>query len=215
MSTSPISLQDFSSLISPYTMTTQERITALYDSLSYVVNNKVPGDVVECGVWKGGNVLGMCKYLDSLGEYDRDVWLFDTFTGMTPPGEHDVDLHNSRAYPMCDASIDLVKQVVNMSNYPQERIHYVVGDINKTLDDTENLPKSLSILRLDTDWYESTKKELVVLWDRLSVNGILIVDDYGHWQGAKKAVHEFFDEIGYDPKIEKIDYTGIRVVKSN
>lgn len=214
MTSQPISLHEFLALVSPHTLTSRERIVALYDSLSFVVNNKVLGDVVECGVWKGGNVLGMCKFLQSVGEDDRGVWLFDTFTGMTTPGEHDVDLHNSKEYPMCNAEIELVKQVVNSSNYPTSRIRYVVGDVNHTLNDESNLPDTISILRLDTDWYESTKKELAVLWSRLSINGILIVDDYGHWQGAKKAFHEFFDEIGYVPKIEKIDYTGIRVVKS-
>ncbi len=97
--------------------------------------------------------------------------------------------------------------------FPKENIKFVVGDVCETLDELSNTPENICILRLDTDWYKSTKKELDVLYPKLVDRGILIVDDYGHWAGSKKAVDEYFESSGIKYKIEKIDYTGIKILK--
>ena len=78
----------------------------------------------------------------------------------------------------------------------------------------ENIPKKIALLRLDTDWYQSTKIELEVLWDRLEPGAPCIIDDYGHWNGCRKAVNEFFEKLQKNYKAEKIDYTGIRIFKN-
>lgn len=182
--------------------------------MSYIISNGIEGDFVECGVWKGGNILGICSYLSSMGIENRSVWLYDTFSGMTEPKEEDIDYTGTRNYPLCDVNIESVKSVVDKSNYSKESMKYIVGDVCETLSDLTNIPQKIALLRLDTDWYDSTKKELDVLYDCVVQGGVIIIDDYGHWQGCKKAVDEFFDTRKITPNIEKIDYTGIKIIKN-
>jgi len=205
----------FIEIVRPYTMTSVERIIALFDSLEYIRKNKISGDIVECGVWKGGNILGIIEYLNYYEIYDKNVWLYDTFNGMTQPEEIDMDYFNRKAIDifqsiLCVSLIDEVKKNLSISKYPNEKIKYIIGDVEKTLNNEINLPNQISLLRLDTDFYKSTKKELNVLFPILSKNGVLIVDDYGYWQGSKKAVDEYFNEFTL---IEHIDDTGIKIIK--
>ena len=104
-----------------------------------------------------------------------------------------------------------VKTIIDETKYTNNKIHFVVGDIVETLKNESNVPKKISLLRLDKDWYESTKIELITLFPNLVNDGVLIVDDYGHWKGSKKAVDEYFD--GKNIIIESIDYTGIKITK--
>jgi len=206
-------LELFIKIVSPYTMTGVERITELYNSLEYIRKYDILGDIVECGVWKGGNILGCIEYC-KYHNLNKTFWLYDTFCGMTKSDENDVDMFgdNGEKWEGKSAiSLDEVKKIINNVEYPQDRIKYVVGDILETLNDSENIPDKISILRLDTDWYLSTKKEMNVLYPILNNKGILIVDDYGHWNGSKKAVDEYF--INDPVNIEYIDYTGIKIIK--
>jgi hypothetical protein len=210
--------KDFLNIVKPYTMTSIERINELFNSLEYIRTNKIDGDFVECGVWKGGNILGIMEYLHHHNMTDRIVWMYDTFQGMTQPEDIDVDLRNQKASDilqqvLCYSSINEVKKNLSSSKFPSNNLRYVVGDICETLNYENNLPRKISLLRLDTDWYQSTKKEMDVLYPLLSNEGVLIVDDYGHWQGSKKAVDEYFLNKGLKPIIEKIDYTGIKIIK--
>jgi len=205
----------FIEIVKPYTMTSNERIIALFDSLEYIRKNNISGDIVECGVWKGGNILGIIEYLDYYEIYDKNVWLYDTFNGMTQPEEMDIDFFNRKAIDIlqsiqCVSLIDEVKKNLSISKYPNEKIKYIIGDVEETLNNKLNLPNQISLLRLDTDFYKSTKKELNILYSILSENGVLIVDDYGYWQGSKKAVDEYFIE---KILIEYIDDTGIKIIK--
>lgn len=208
----------FRSIVTPYTMTSKQRIDALYDSLEYIRNAAIVGDYVECGVWRGGNILGIISYLDFHAITDSNVWLYDTFSGMTAPESVDVDLNNRKAENilnevLCAASIEDVRSVLSSSKYPQEKVKYVIGDICQTLLEKDNIPEKISLLRLDTDWYSSTKIELNVLWDKLSTGAPCIIDDYGHWQGCKKAVDEFLENLPIQYELEKIDYTCVRLIK--
>jgi len=211
--------QTFFEKVQPFSMTSYERISVLFDSLEYIRENNIEGDFVECGVWRGGNVFGIAEYLSYYKMLDRKVWLFDTFEGMTPPEDCDVDLTEKKAEDvirdnpsiMCKASLEDVKSVMTRSSLPQDKILYVVGDVCETLLQEKNIPEKISLLRLDTDWYKSTIKELEVLFPKLSSKGVLIVDDYGHWKGSKKAVDEYFNN--QDITLEKIDYTGVRLIK--
>jgi len=92
------------------------------------------------------------------------------------------------------------------TGYPEERIHMVRGPVEETL--PQQAPERLALLRLDTDWYESTRRELVHLYPRLSDGGVLIVDDYGHWSGARRAVDEYFGQVGSRTFLSPLDYTG-------
>ena len=111
------------------------------------------------------------------------------------------------------ASLDEVFANVLSTGYPKEKIHLIKGMVEDTIPHT--LPTSLSLLRLDTDWYESTKHELTHLYPLLRTKGILIIDDYGHWQGAKEAVDEYFREHGDSIYLHRIDYTGRILVKTS
>lgn len=203
----------FYDIVSPHSMTSKERINCLYDCLEKIRLDKVAGDLVECGVWRGGNILGMIEYSRHHRMQDIRIWAYDTFSGMTKPQSIDVDHMGNMAEAildsvMCLAPYDQFCQITNCRQHPNVRI--VAGDICETLLDAKNIPNSISLLRLDTDWYASTKVELEVLYPKLSTGGVLIVDDYGHWGGCKQAVTEYFG--GNFSKTE-IDYTGIMVVK--
>lgn len=207
----------FHNIVKPYTMTSSERINCLFDSLEHIRDNNIQGDYIECGVWKGGNILGIINYLEYHNILDPTIWLYDTFSGMTNPTLHDVDHVGVFASSVldqvkCESPLQEVKSILSNSRYPSEKIRFVIGDICQTLLDETNVPEKISLLRLDTDWYESTKIELEVLWEKLVPGGILIIDDYGHWQGCRKAVDKFFKD--KNQKINQIDYTGIWIKKN-
>jgi O-methyltransferase len=211
--------------VKPFTMTSPERIFALCEAVKYVVGNDIPGDIVECGVWKGGSMRAVAQTLVDLKSFDKKLYLFDTFEGMSAPTEADVSIDNKSASSLlradnkdkessvwCFADVDSVKAVVNSVGYPADKIHYIKGMVEQTI--PANAPSSISLLRLDTDWYESTKHELIHLYPRISPNGVLIIDDYGHWKGARKAVDEYIKENKIKLLLNRIDYTGRIGVKA-
>jgi len=209
-----------------FTMTSSERLWSLINAVRHVVDNQIPGDLVECGVWRGGSVMAMARELSSLGVSDRRIWLYDTFAGMTDPTSFDVEAGSGvTASNMlsstevadgdnvwCVAGLQDVRANVRSTGYPFENFTFVEGDVSETL--KSDVPDSISLLRLDTDWYESTRTELEVLYPRLSVGGVCIFDDYGHWQGARKAVDEYFEGLGHRPYMHPIDYSGRVLIKT-
>jgi O-methyltransferase len=204
-----------------HTMTTPRRIAALCDGVEHVVRAGVPGAVVECGVWKGGSMMAAALTLLRLGATDRDLYLFDTFQGMPPPSEEDVFSAYDGYSPMRHwrrrrreggvsswhyVPAHQVRAAVLSTGYPAERVHLVEGRVEETL--PAAAPEAVAVLRLDTDWYESTRHELVHLYPRLSPGGVLILDDYGHYEGARRAVDEYFAAGGERPLLTRVDYTG-------
>jgi O-methyltransferase len=202
--------------VQPFTMTSAERIYGLCLAVDHVARHGIPGAIVECGVWRGGSAMAAALTLDRVGDHERQMVLFDTFRGMTPPAEVDRDLAGRAASTLMEnedpasshvwaaASLDEVRR--NLSSTRRERVDYVEGDVLETIPD--RAPKAIALLRLDTDWYESTKHELHWLFPRISSGGILIVDDYGHWSGARRAVDEYFGEVGSRTFLSPLDYTG-------
>jgi hypothetical protein len=206
--------------VAPYTMTTPPRIYALARAVEYVARYEVPGALVECGVWRGGSMMAVALVLLRLGVTDRDLYLFDTFEGMTEPGHEDVKHSGERAVDVLadpkrvlhyQAPLEQVREAVLGVGYPEERIHFVQGAVEETL--PASAPDKIAFLRLDTDWYSSTKHELVYLYPRLVPGGVLIVDDYAYWQGARKAVDEFFAENDLPLLLNRIDYSARIAVK--
>ncbi|HEX2234343.1 MAG TPA: TylF/MycF/NovP-related O-methyltransferase [Thermoleophilaceae bacterium] len=211
----------------PLTMTGAARLLALIDAVRYCVARELEGDFAECGVWRGGSVVAIILVLQELGVEDRDIHLFDTFEGMTRPTEHDVSpidppaletwnaAETGRAWPeLFDPehfNEEAVRETVLDLGYPADRIHFVRGPVEKTL--PRAAPEHLALLRLDTDWYESTRHELEHLYPRLVQGGVLIVDDYGHWEGARRAVDEYFLAQGEPLLLNRIDYTARIAVK--
>jgi len=201
-----------------FTMTSIERVYALRESVKYIIRHNVPGSIVECGVWKGGSMMAVAKTLLEL-ETERDLYLFDTFEGMPPPTAVDVDLYGVQAdvllktNPMTPAIAPFEEVCRNMysTGYNPARINLVRGKVEDTL--PRAAPREIALLRLDTDWYQSTLHELVHLYPRLIKGGILIIDDYGHFVGSRKAVDEYFQENGIPIFLNRIDYTGRLAVK--
>ena len=208
--------------VGPYTMTTPPRIYALARAVEHVAAREIPGALVECGVWRGGSMMAVALTLLRLGITDRELYLFDTFSGMTAPSDQDVKRSGERAAdaladegPDSDiwaiAPIDEVRKAVLSVGYPEERIHFVEGTVEETL--PANAPEEIALLRLDTDWYSSTKHELVHLYPRLTRGGVLILDDYGYWQGARRAVDEYISENGLTLLLNRIDNTARSSIK--
>lgn len=205
-----------------YTLTNSERMYALMESVRHIVKNNISGDIIECGVWKGGSMMLVAKMLLKLNNTDYDLYLYDTFEGTTKPSEYDKDYtgklmlndwdskfkNNSKQASADYVSLEQVKKNIYSTGYPKEKIHFIKGDVKDTLNN--QIHNKISLLRLDTDWYESTRIELETLYPKLTQNGILIIDDYGHFQGSKKAVDEYFKGMVF---LNRIDYTGRLVIK--
>jgi O-methyltransferase len=207
-----------------YTMTSPERVSALIESVQFIVQNRIPGCIVECGVWRGGSMMAVALALRNVGAPSRELHLFDTFEGMPKPTKADVDLkgHSAGSFfrklqtgpdtsNYCRASMEEVRQAMNSTGYDEGLVHLVKGRVEETI--PKHAPDSIALLRLDTDWYESTKHELEHLFPRLSKHGILIIDDYGHWQGARRAVDEYFADNKIPILLSRADYTGRVAVK--
>ena len=202
---------EFKELYAKYcdvTMVPWSGLYSVYRAVDYVSKKGIPGDIVECGVWKGGCTAFMMEMLKNRGEEERTVWLYDTFEGMTEPTEKDGHFAGAQYAPdqykkkqergekWSYGPLEVVKETISQSQYPEEKIRIVQGDVLQTLDET--VPDSIALLRLDTDWYESTKKEMDVLFPKLIKDGVFLCDDYGAWKGSYDAVHEYFNEHNVD-----------------
>jgi O-methyltransferase len=191
--------------VRPWTMTSPEKLFALVVAVRYIVDRAIPGDIVECGVWRGGSMQAIARLLAARGVTDRELHLFDTFEGMPPPTEDDVrrggppaaELLATRpktANVWAIADLEDVKAGMAQVDYPPERIHYHPGLVEDTI--PAGAPEQIALLRLDTDWYASTKHELDHLYDRVPSGGVVIIDDYDYWDGSRKAVDEFIAQTG-------------------
>jgi O-methyltransferase len=201
------------------TMTSVERLYALYKAVEYLSAAQIEGSFVECGVWRGGSIMCATLSLQQAGDTSRSIYLYDTFEGMVPPAEVDVDLsgqpasaqlaaeqRNKDSYIWAYSPLGAVRANVESTGYPSSRVHYVKGPVEDTIPAT--IPDAIALLRLDTDWYSSTYHELQHLFPRLVKGGVLIIDDYGHWQGARRAVDEYFGASEVKILLNRIDYTG-------
>jgi len=205
-----------------FSLTSIERQWALISSIRYLNVAGIEGDIVECGVWRGGSMM-LAKDLCTDSPIARRIHLYDTFAGMSEPTDDDVshverpawetyratrrETHTDWAY----ASLEEVTENFRRAQLLDDSVVFVKGKVEETLADTHTLPQRIALLRLDTDWYESTKLELEVLYPRLVPGGVLIIDDYGHWAGARRAVDEYFRN---DPVLlNRIDYTARLVVR--
>ena len=207
-------------------MVSSNRLWAVIQATKYIIKNEIEGDFVECGVWRGGCSLAMAMVLDEL-KVDRKIFLYDTFAGMTQPTKYDKNFSDINAKSSferlkkdddsCDwdfASIEDVQEQFKKIGL-EEKAVFIKGDVLKTLKEESNLPKEISLLRLDTDFYESTKYEMDILFPRLQKDGVLLLDDYGHWKGSRKAVDEYLTkyDLIYQYLIWKTDYTGRGLIK--
>jgi hypothetical protein len=213
--------------VRPWTMTSVERAYGLWQAAVRIAETGLPGDLGECGVWKGGSCMLMALTLLSRGAEERKLWLFDTFAGMPEPGPEDVIAWNNLPveernrrerdrgrvpFAGWDIPAEEVRENLLSTGYPPENLRLVCGPVEETLRGKGPLPEKLCLLRLDTDFYASTRTELEVLYPRLVPGGFLILDDYGHFKGARQAVDEYFASFpgsaAQPPFLHRLDYTG-------
>lgn len=202
-----------------YTLTETDRIATLVAAVRHVAVHRIPGALVECGVWRGGSMLAIARTLVEQGETDRDLYLYDTFDRMPPPADRDVDVWGNPASSYFDGPVDPhdtdhyrylpmeeVRSVVLSSGYPPARVHLVQGLVEETIPSVA--PERIALLRLDTDWYSSTAHEMRHLYPRIVDQGFLLVDDYGQFLGARDAVDEHLADVVPAPFLHRIDFTG-------
>jgi O-methyltransferase len=205
--------------IAPYSKSGAARLNAMGKALWRIDEYGIAGDIVECGVWRGGNIILARRLCPT-----RVCWLYDTFDGMTEPQEVDRKKSGFKAATSYHAKLangqkwaavsrDQVRANLAATKTLDDRwLRFVKGPVEQTLVDPTNLPSAIALLRLDTDWYASTKAELEALYPLLTPGGYLIVDDYGHWEGAKKAVDDYFHAKGLLP-MQSIDYSAVLIQK--
>lgn len=155
----------------------------LHAAVAYVHSRGIPGAIVECGVWRGGMLKAALLACELVGT-EREVWGYDTFTGMTAPNR----LIDDTEFPA--GALAVPEQEVR--DYLGERVRLVAGDVKETA--ARERPEQIAILRLDVDWWDNTMACLKALWPRLSPGGVLLVDDYPHWKGCVAAVDEFLGD---------------------
>jgi hypothetical protein len=193
------------------------------EAILYCEKNKILGSYVECGVKAGKHPLLACNTILQNNLNKRDIYMFDTYEGLTKPGKYDYTRKNAK-YNMsnesviknwevkkvsektnkwCYCSLEDVKNNLYQRNYPKDKLHFIKGDVMETLLEEKNIPDKISVLRLDTDWYESSKFELEKLYHRVADGGVVILDDYFHWDGQRRATDEFLQENNLKKKIIK------------
>lgn len=188
----------------PYTMTSMEKMYSLYKAVEYVIKTEILGDIVECGVWRGGSAMLMAHTLLKKGQTERKFYLYDTYAGMTKPMDKDIDFmgrpaikdwnagrrNNFNKFAYC--ALEETKSNLFSTGYPKDKLIFLQGKVEETIPNV--IPNRISVLHLDTDWYESTYHELRYLFPRLSVKGVLIIDDYDYFRGQREAVDKYFFE---------------------
>lgn len=205
------------------TMTSKERIATIEASTRYICEQGIEGDFVECGVAGGGSIMAMALTLLDIGAAGRDLWLYDTFEGMPEPGEHDIGRHGTAAIVKynqlrsgdvsgwINIPLETVQRNVARTHYPDNRLHFMPGKVEESL--PREAPDKVALLRLDTDWYESTKAEMDVLFSHVSEAGVIIVDDYYRWRGSRKAVDDYIRDHGIRIFWSRIDDHSVVGVK--
>ncbi|MGC9969666.1 MAG: TylF/MycF/NovP-related O-methyltransferase [Bryobacteraceae bacterium] len=205
-----------------YTITSMERAYAMYKAVEHVVKQEIPGDIVECGVWKGGSWMVAAYTLLLLRDTVRSIYLYDTFAGMKEPTVEDVRFDGTAAHPLWSQAredqnrsrwwnypLEEVRRNLLATGYPADNLVFVEGRVEETI--PARVPEQIAALRLDTDWYESTLHELRHLYPRLAVGGVLIIDDYGWWTGSRKATEQYFQGNGIHVLLCRIDASGARM----
>lgn len=208
--------------VKPYTMTSIERLYAMHKAVEHVARSGVQGAIVECGVWRGGSMMMAALTLAALGKTDRELFLFDTFAGHPRPNpERDLRDHyefwlqrrrTDSSSSWAEVTLEEVRANLSSTGYPLDRVRLIKGIVQETI--PAAAPEAIALLRLDTDWYDSTAHEMRHLYPRLVPGGVLIVDDYGEMQGQKQAVDDFCQQNGVILLLNRIDFSGMIAVKS-
>jgi len=208
--------------IQRFTFTTPAMLLALDSAIRYIVDNEVPGDIVECGVWRGGTLQAAALLTQQL-DHSRHIWGYDTFSetwespsandALTSAPEVDLSQLTEFASESIDplVSEEAVTRLLLATGVPEPQIHLVKGLVQETL--AQEKPQQISLLRLDTDLYDSTRVELQELYDLVAPGGVIILDDYAKFTGPTKALHEFLNERRLFPLLNRLDEQGCMFIK--
>ena len=217
--------RDVVAKVTPFTATDGPAIIGLLDAVDYIEANQILGEIVECGVFRGGSMMAAALgLLHHTSQPRREIWLYDTFSGMTEPSSKDIRSRDGlKARAVHDkeeklpishqsdwywvrAELEAVRSNISQTAYPDGLLRYVEGRVEDTI--PRETPRSIALLRLDTDWYESTRHELQHLVPLMTPGSVLIVDDYHYWEGSKHAVDEYFSTAGLSPLWTRISSSG-------
>ena len=193
-----------------HTMIGRKRLKNVSDLTESIISKNIPGDLIETGVWRGGACIMMRAVLHAYNVTDRKVWLADSFEGLPPPNVNDYPQDkNETFHEHAELAISLEDVKLNFERYKllDDQVEFIKGWFKDTL---ANPPVGeLALIRLDGDLYESTIQPLTALYDKLSVGGYVIVDDYHVVEPCKIAVHDFFEIKGISPTLIEIDGVGV------
>lgn len=208
-----VSPSEFSGLyrqIRSRTMCSNARLRGLYRALRDVVSRDIAGDVVECGAAQGGSAALMALTLRQL-QSRRKLWLFDTFAGLPAPSSQDPDFEFADLFTgTCVGTLNDVRELFQRLDVLED-VEFVKGLFQETL--PVSRIGEIAVLHIDGDWYESVKVCLECLYDKVVPHGVIQLDDYGYWQGARKAVDEFLEERGIHVPLKRLDYSGRFLIK--
>lgn len=192
-------------VVQPYSMCSEARLRSLHRAVRSVVRRGVAGDLVECGAARGGSALLLALTAARLGQRRR-TWVFDTFAGLPQPTLADPDYDEARRYVgTCRGELAELEALFAAAGV-REQVVFVKGLFQDTL--PVSPVGTIAVLHLDGDWYDSVRVCLDHLYARVAPGGVIQIDDYGHWAGARKAVDEFFERRGFRPRLRYVDYTG-------
>lgn len=194
--------------VKPYTMLSYARLSKLADIATELERLPVAGSFVECGVWNGGSAAVMAHAAQ--GPH-RPVWLFDSWEGLPDAEALDVSFTGEPGeMGMARGSVEAVHEVLfERLRLPRDAIRFVHGWFQETLPDLRGAVGPIALLHMDCDWYESVKCCLEQLYDQVVAGGYVVVDDYGHWEGCRRAVDEFLTARGVTAALTWVDYTGV------
>ncbi len=198
-----------------HSMIGQARMGNLRAAVEHVLKHRVPGDLIETGVWRGGACILMRAVLKAYNVTDRTVWVADSFEGLPPPdaSRYPADA-NDRHHTYTQLAVSFEEVVANFSKYGllDDQVRFLKGWFKDTLP-TAPIER-LAILRLDGDMYQSTMEALQALYHKVSPGGVVIVDDYGAVPACRQAVHDFRDANTVTAPIHNIDGLGVYWVKN-
>lgn len=183
--------------VQPYTLSDCNRLQKLIQLAKYVNQHNIPGDFVECGVYKGGSAAVIAQ---SLGE-QRHLWLYDSFAGMPATGEKDGEA--AKEYiGECLSSIDDVRQVMARVGTKPSQYTIKPGWFDQTFQ--AQLPQQVALLHCDADWYDSVKLVLKTFYPLIPEGGCVILDDFGYWEGCRAAFYDFCYQYDEKPVLERV-----------
>ncbi|MEQ9620629.1 TylF/MycF/NovP-related O-methyltransferase [Coleofasciculus chthonoplastes] len=187
--------------LNSYSLSRLQVLKKLYSLGQDVVNRKIPGDFVECGVCNGGSAAAIAS---AFGNTERKVWLYDSFMGL--PAAKEIDGSDAAKYfGRFVGAEEKVQEAMRIVHFPEENYIIRKGWFENTFN--EPLPQAVSILHIDADWYDSVMLSLKTFYERVADGGVIILDDFGHWEGCREAFYDFIAQHDLKPLLERCGHT--------